>query len=123
MRRRFVILAGLVAAASAAIGGLLATGAVGGDAPQPTSAAPRVCWKNDYDSEPPRLANMCEYRTDEERWYLEVDGEPKPADQVAMPIANLCIYFWGPRCPTPEEKRSGSSYPGTSGSERRSTQP
>lgn len=107
MRRR-VLAAVLALAAAGAVAGVLSRDA------EPRADAPRVCWQNDYDGDTPRLANMCEYRSDEERWYLEVDGQVRPADEVELPVANLCLYFWGPRCPTAEEKEKGMGYPGTS---------
>ena len=75
--------------------GLLAAGAAGDD--EPKAPVPRVCWYSDYANA--KLSNKCEYRSDERRWYMEVDGELVAADEQELPVANLCLYFHGTSCP------------------------
>ncbi len=73
-------------------GSVLAT-TVGG----PTAPIPRTCWFSDYAKA--RLSNQCEYNHHDGRWYMKVGSEMKPADEQKLPIANLCLYFYGTRCP------------------------
>ena len=30
---------------------------------------------------------------------MEVNGRQEPADEQRLPVANLCLYFHGTRCP------------------------
>jgi hypothetical protein len=77
------------------LGAGLAAVATGDD--EPKAPVPRVCWFSDYENA--KLSNKCEYRSDERRWYMEVDGERVPADEQRLPVANLCLYFHGTGCP------------------------
>jgi hypothetical protein len=79
---------------------VLGAGAAAGVASQddaPKAPIPRVCWFSDYANA--KLSNKCEYRSDERRWYMDVDGEMLPADEQQLPVANLCLYFHGTECP------------------------
>jgi len=70
---------------------------VASDDARATAPIPRVCWFSDYANA--RLSNRCTYRTDEERWYMLVDGVQVPADTQRLEVANLCLYFAGTACP------------------------
>lgn len=70
---------------------------VGSDDLRATAPIPRVCWFSDYANA--KLSNRCSYRTDEERWYMLVDGVQVPADTQRLKTANLCLYFSGSACP------------------------
>jgi hypothetical protein len=71
----------------------------------PKAPIPRACWYSDY--EEGRLANKCEYREAERRWYVEARGEMVPADTQRLPMANLCLYFHGTKCPDRDDRRKG----------------
>ena len=93
-RRRFVVRSAAVAVLA------LGAGAAAGVAAQddgPKAPIPRVCWFSDYANA--KLSNKCEYRSDERRWYMDVEGEMLPADEQRLPVANLCLYFHGTECP------------------------
>lgn len=98
MRRwpRIVPFGAAAAAAAALTAAALASGVTGGEE-APQAPIPRVCWFSDYANA--KLSNRCTYRSDEQRWYMEVDGDQRPADEQRLPVANLCLYFHGPRCP------------------------
>jgi hypothetical protein len=95
MRRRATLLAAALAfvLAAAAVGVAIASR----DEPVPRTPVPRVCWFSDYENA--RLSNKCEFREDDRRWYMEVDGRTVPADTQKLPPANLCHYFAGTECP------------------------
>ncbi len=63
----------------------------------PPGPIPRVCWFSDYANK--KLSNKCEWRGDEARWYMDVDGRMLPADEQQLEPANLCLYFSGTTCP------------------------
>jgi hypothetical protein len=69
---------------------------------EPEAPIPRVCWFSDYANA--KLSNRCEYRSEERRWYMEVEGRLVPADRQELPVANLCLYVHGTSCP--ERSRS-----------------
>jgi hypothetical protein len=92
-RRRVLALAG---AATVALGAGVASG-VAGQRDGPRAPIPRVCWFSDYANA--KLSNKCDYRSEERRWYMEVDGAMVPADTQKLPVANLCLYFSGTTCP------------------------
>jgi hypothetical protein len=94
MRRRLAIIGGVLAAA--ALAGGVTTGIASQDE-APPGPVPRVCWYSDYENV--KLSNQCEWRSDERRWYMEVEGESVPADTQKLPPANLCLYFHGTECP------------------------
>lgn len=98
MRRRWAIAGGVLAAGALAAGGTTVIASQGDEGPQ--APVPRVCWWSDYENA--KLSNKCEYRSDERRWYMEVDGESVPADTQKLPPANLCLYFHGTECPERE---------------------
>jgi hypothetical protein len=79
-----------------ALGGGLAVGAASGTG-APATPVPRVCWYSDYENA--KLSNKCTYHDADRRWYMEVDGREVPADEQRLPVANLCLYFHGTRCP------------------------
>jgi hypothetical protein len=93
MRTRIIKLAAVTAVLG--LGAGIAAGATADDGP--TAPVPRVCWFSDYENA--KLSNRCEYRSDERRWYIDVDGESVPADEQELPVANLCLYFHGTSCP------------------------
>jgi hypothetical protein len=93
-RTRTLITGTAVAAALGA--GAVATGLASGD-DEPKAPIPRTCWFSDYANA--KLSNKCEYRSDERRWYMDVEGKMLPADEQRLPVANLCSYFSGPTCP------------------------
>ena len=95
--RRRASVAGLVAAALAAVVGVGVTTGQGSDPVAPEAPIPRVCWFSDYDNA--KLSNQCTYDEREGRWYMEVDGRLAPADEQELPEANLCHYFAGQECP------------------------
>jgi hypothetical protein len=86
----------VAAVAVLALGSGLAVRAASGTA-TPETPVPRVCWFSDY--EHAKLSNKCTYREESRRWYMEVDGRQVPADEQQLPVANLCLYFHGTRCP------------------------
>jgi hypothetical protein len=102
--RRSITTVGVVAAAAAVAGGV-AQG-VSGEEPTPKAPIPRVCWFSDYANA--KLSNKCEYRSGERRWYMQVGGRMVPADRQRLPVANLCLYFHGQKCPNrrPATRRS-----------------
>ena len=63
----------------------------------PMASIPRTCWFSDYANA--RLSNQCDYNHSDGRWYMKVGSEMKPADEQTLPIANLCLYFYGTACP------------------------
>ena len=91
-----VLIAGGTLAAAGLAGGV-ATGIASQGDEVPPGPIPRVCWFSDYENA--KLSNQCEWRSDERRWYMEVDGETVPADTQKLPPANLCLYFHGTECP------------------------
>lgn len=94
VRSRILAVGTPIAVAALAIG--VATG-VAGQESEPQAPVPRVCWWSDYENV--KLSNKCEYRDDERRWYMDVEGEMLPADEQQLPPANLCLYFHGTVCP------------------------
>jgi hypothetical protein len=98
MRRTRALLAGAVVAAGLGTGAVASGLASGDDEPKgPKAPIPRTCWFSDYANA--KLSNKCEYREDERRWYMDVEGEMLPADEQQLPVANLCHYFHGQTCP------------------------
>ena len=91
-----VLIAGGTLAAAALAGGV-ATGIASQGDDGPRAPIPRVCWYSDYENA--KLSNQCEWRSDERRWYMEVEGESVPAHTQQLPPANLCLYFHGTECP------------------------
>ena len=71
--------------------------AIGNAKPETETPLPRVCWYSDYARA--KLSNQCQYRNDERRWYMMVQGVMHPADLQQLPVANLCHYFYGTECP------------------------
>jgi hypothetical protein len=94
MRTRALVTGSVLAAA--ALAGGVATG-LASQEEGPRAPIPRVCWFSDYENA--KLSNQCEYRGDERRWYMRVDGKTVPADTQKLPPANLCLYFHGTECP------------------------
>jgi hypothetical protein len=106
MTRRMRIAALATGVAAVTIVLAIETGLVAGrDDGGPKAPIPRVCWYSDYDKG--GLSNKCEYREGERRWYIEAEGEMVPADTQRMPIANLCLYFHGTKCPDRNYRRKG----------------
>lgn len=100
-RRRLLSIGAPVAALVVAAG--VATGVASSHDDTPEGPIPRVCWFSDYANK--KLSNKCEWRGDERRWYMEVEGEMVPADTQRLPVANLCHYFSGTTCPKREGDR------------------
>lgn len=102
-RKRLLSIGAPVVALVAAAG--VATGVASSGDDVPPGPIPRVCWFSDYANK--KLSNKCEWRGEERRWYMEVEGKMVPADTQKLPVANLCHYFAGTECPDRSDRRKG----------------
>lgn len=93
--RRAAYIGALIALAALLVG--VGVGAGGGAKGLPPTAVPRVCWYSDYAHA--KLSNGCEWDSHEGRWFKDVEGRRTPADELTLPVANLCHYFHGLQCP------------------------